>query len=420
MPKIAKELTAIEVQRLKAPGFVSIGGVAGLSLQITPNGARSWVLRVARAGAVTQSGRPKRLDIGLGAYPGVSLAQARQKAAELRRQIAEGRDPLEERQSALARAKAERAASMTFSEAAERFIQVKAPEWSNPKSAAQWRSTLKTYAYPVIGALDIKQVNQAHVERILMPIWATKTETATRVRGRIEGVLNWAIAGGYRTGDNPARWRGLLDKRLGNPTKLKDVEHHPAVSIDELHDFLMGLRQRQGYAARALELAMLTATRSGEVRGALWSEFDLDAAVWTIPAHRMKMRKEHRVPLSVPAIALLTGLPRVEGTELVFPSRRGTTLSDAALSAVMKRMGRREVPHGLRSSFRDWCAENTNFPRDLCEMALAHTITNKAEAAYRRGDMLERRRALMDAWTKFVQSPPAADAEVVPMLRGAT
>lgn len=410
MPKLAKSLSAIEVQRLTEPGHWSVGGVAGLALQVTPTGARSWVLRIKIGDT--------RHDIGLGAFPGVSLSQARQKAAELRQQIAEGKNPVQERTAAKARIRAEQAAALTFTEAAERFIKAKSPEWKNPKSPAQWRASLETYAYPVIGNLDIRLIAQQHVEAILEPIWTTKTETATRLRGRIENVLDWATAGGFRKGENPARWRGLLDKRLPNPTKLKAVAHFPAVPLDEVFAFSETLRAMPGTAARALEFAMLTAVRSGEVRGAVWSEIDLKTAVWTIPATRMKAGKEHRVPLSIQALDLLRALPRIEGSDHVFTAPRGGAMSDMSLTAVMRRMGRTEVPHGLRSSFRDWASERTAYPRDLAEMALAHTVKG-VEASYRRGDMVDRRRPMMQAWADFTQAQPTTSADVVPIRREA-
>lgn len=407
MPKIAKPLSAIEISRLKAPGHVPVGGVPGLALQITPTGSRSWTLR-AKIGS-------KRCDLGLGAYPGVSLAQARQQAAAMREQIAAGGDPLRSRREAKELLRAEQAAKLTFRQAAELFIERKAPEWSNPKSAGQWHSTLETYVYPVLGDMDVRHIDQHHVEAALLPIWATKTETASRVRGRVESVLAWCIAGGHRKGENPARWRGLLDKRFSAPSKTKKAEHHPAIPIDEAHDFWTALRQRDGFAARGLEFALLTAARSGEVRGATWAEIDMERAVWTIPAERMKARREHRVPLSTSALSLLRKLPRVEGMDLLFPGRCGP-LSDMSLSAVMRRMELEAVPHGLRSTFRDWAGERTPYPRDLCEQALAHVIKDKAEAAYRRGDSLEKRRAMMEAWAKFLRKPPTP-VSVVPMAR---
>lgn len=408
MPKIAKPLSALEVQRLTTPGHWPVGGVPGLALQVTPTGARSWTLRI-KVGS-------NRHDIGLGSYPGTSLAQARQKAGEIRQQIADGRDPLRERREAQEQRRAEQAAALTFRDATERLIAKKAPEWKNSKSEAQWRSSLEAYAYPTIGDLDVRIINQQHIENILEPIWNTRTETATRVRSRIESVLDWCIAGKYRKEDNPARWRGLLDKRLANPKKIKKVEHHPAVPLDQVADFREALKAMPGMAARALEFALLTATRSGEIRGAVWSEIDLKNEVWIIPESRMKAGKEHRVPLSTQASELLRALPRLEGSEYVFPAPRGGAFSDMSLLAVMRRMGRSEVPHGLRSSFRDWASERTTFPRELAEMALAHVVKG-VEGSYRRGDMLERRRSMMQAWADFTQTKQADTAEVVPIRR---
>ncbi len=394
MPKIAKELSALEVSRLKAPGFVSVGGVAGLSLQISPSGSRSWVLRV-KVG-------DKRRDMGLGAYPGVTLAQARDKARQARELIEQGHDPILERERAQSQLRAAQASAVTFEEAANAFINAKAAEWSNVKHGAQWKATLETYAFPILGKLHVADVEQVHVLQVLEPIWATKTETATRLRGRIENVLDWAKARGHRTGENPARWRGHLDKLLAKPTKIAKVEHHPAVPVDDAPAFYASLQERDGLAARALEFAMLTAARSGEVRGATWAEIDLEKGIWVIPAERMKAKVEHRVPLAGRALELLKALVRVEGCDYVFPAARGGQLSDMALTAVMRRMGLDYVPHGLRSTFRDWAAEKTNFPRDLAEKALAHVLSNAVEAAYQRSDMLERRREMMASWEGFL------------------
>lgn len=394
MPKIAKELSAIEVSRLAAPGFHPVGGVPGLAMQISATGARSWVLRV-KVGS-------KRRDMGLGAFPGVTLAQAREKARDARRAIDSGIDPILERQRAQSALLAEQASAVTFGDAAAAYISAKTPEWRNAKHVDQWRSTLATYAFPVIGRLHVADIGQVHIMRILEPIWTTKTETASRLRGRIENVLDWATTKHYRTGDNPARWRGHLDKLLPKPEKVTPVVHHKAVSVDDVPGFYQALRQREGMAARALEFVLLTAARSGEARGATWAEFDLAKALWTVPAERMKARKEHRVPLSPAALALLNALHRVEGTEFVFPAPRGGALSDMALTAVMRRMELDSVPHGLRSTFRDWTSEKTTFPRDLAEKALAHTLESKVEAAYQRGDMFERRRVMMETWAGFL------------------
>jgi len=405
MPKIAKPLTAIEISRLEAPGLVSVGGVAGLALQITKTGTRSWVLR-------TKIGT-KRHDIGLGAYPGVTLAHARRQAAELREQILAGADPLQQRREAKAVLRATQAAALTFEQAADRAINKMRAEWKNPKSEAQWRASLETYAFPTIGKLDVRLIEQRHIEALLEPIWETKTETASRVRGRIEKILDWCIAGRHFKGENPARWHGLLSLRLSAPGKVAKKKHHPAVPLDGAHSFWRDLRGREGAAARALEFVLLTAARSGEVRGAMWDEIDMVKGVWTVPGERMKARKEHRVPLSSTALELLRNLPRLEGNDLVFPAPRGGVLSDMSLTAVMRRMDLDEVPHGLRSTFRDWAGERTNYPRELAEAALAHTNKDKVEAAYRRGDALEKRRGLMEAWAKFLQTAPAMGATLV-------
>lgn len=411
MPKIARELSALEVSRLKAPGLVSVGVVPGLSLQISPTCSRSWILRM-KVGS-------KRRDMGLGQYPGVTLAQAREKARQAREVIDHGQDPILNRQRAQSRLRADQASAVTFEAAASAFMNAKSPEWSNPKHAAQWIATLATYAYPVIGQVHVADVKQAHVLQILEPIWVTKTETASRLRGRIENVLDWAKARGYRSDENPARWRGHLDKLLSAPEKTTRIVHHPAVPVNDATAFYTALHQRTGMSARALEFALLTAARSGEVRHAIWSELDLDAGLWVIPAERMKARKEHRVPLSKQAIQILRDLPRLEGSEFVFPAPRAGALSDMALTGVMRRMALTFVPHGLRSTFRDWTAERTSYPRDLAEMALAHTVGNKVEAAYRRGDMLERRSAMMQTWADFLATPETKGKKVLPLTRQA-
>lgn len=411
MPKIARELSAIEVSRLKAPGLVSVGGVPGLSLQITPTGARSWILRV-KVGS-------KRRDMGLGPFPAVPLAKAREKAREARESIDQGTDPILVRERAQSALRSEQASAINFEEAASSFIKAKSVEWRNAKHASQWTATLQTYAFPVVGKLHVQDVQDVHILKILEPIWQTKTETATRVRGRIENVLDWATAKKYRKGENPARWRGHLDKLLTAPKKTTAVQHHEAIPVDGASKFYAELQKCAGTAARALEFALLTAARSGEARGATWAEIDLDSGLWVIPALRMKAKKEHRVPLTKSMIQILQNQPHLEGCEFVFPSPRGKQLSDMALTEVMRRMGLTAVPHGLRSTFSDWAAEKTNFPRDMAEMALAHTLTNAVEAAYRRGDMLEKRRSMMDAWSKFLSTPTTKANNVTPLTRHA-
>ena len=393
MPKKAKEVSALHVKRLKRPGLHAVGGVAGLHLQITPTGARSWILR-ATVGA-------RRRDVGLGAYPDVTLGAARDRAREARDQIRRGIDPIEERQVARARLVSSQASAISFDEASRRFLAVKTQEFRNAKHAAQWASTLATYASPKIGRVPVRDVDLHSIVAILEPIWTTKTETASRLRGRIEAVLAWARVNGYRTGDNPARWKGHLDAVLPKPSKVSKIVHHKALSIDETPAFVRNLREREWLAARALEFAILTAARSGEVRGATWPEFDLDARIWTVPEHRMKSEKEHRVPLSNDAIELLHTLPHFEGNELVFPAPRGGKMSDAALLAVMRRMKVDATPHGFRSTFRDWCEERTEHPHAAAEMALGHAIGDKVEAAYRRGDLFDKRRKMMAEWARF-------------------
>lgn len=410
MPKKAKELSAIEVSRMTAEGRYPVGGVAGLCLKVSPAGARSWVLRVVVAG--------KRRDAGLGGYPDVTLAQAREKARQARADIERGVDPIAARAAAKSALTAARGQQTTFTNAAELFIKAKSPEWKNAKHVAQWTATLETYAYPVVGKMQVRDVTLAHVVKILEPIWSTKTETATRLRGRLEQVLDWATVRGFRHGDNPARWKGHLDKILAKPGKVAKISHHPALPYLDMGQFMVDLRQKEGVSARLLEFTILTAARSGESRGATWSEIDMAAALWVIPGERMKAGKEHRVPLSDQVLKMLREIQRTPDTDLVFPAPRNGQLSDMAMTAIMRRMGLKAVPHGFRSTFRDWCAECTNYPRDVAEMALAHAIGNKVEAAYRRGDLFEKRTRLMAEWAKFCNTI-SKGADVVPIRREA-
>lgn len=398
MAVLAKELSALEVGRLKSrPGLHAVGGVPGLYLQVTPTGAATWVLR-------TMIGS-KRRAMGLGGFPAVTLAGAREKAREARLQVEQGVDPILARQKARNALRDEQARALTFDEAVRQCFDAKSDEWRNPKHRAQWKATLDTYASPFFGKMLVADVEQRHVLAALEPIWRSKTETATRVRGRIETVLDWARVRGYREGENPARWKGHLDTLLPKPSKIAKVEHHPALDANGTADFVMALRQINGMGARALEFAILTAARSGEVRGARWPEIDLDAGVWVVPAERMKGHREHRVPLSPQAIRLLKSLPTLEGSDLVFHAARGGVLSDMTLTAVMRRMEVNAVPHGFRSTFRDWVAERTNYPRELAEKALAHALESSVEAAYQRGDMFARRAHMMAAWAKFCETP---------------
>ena len=410
MPKVARELSALEVRRLTKPGLHAVGGATGLHLQVSETGARSWTLRIKIG--------DKRRDLGLGAFRDVPLAKAREKAREKREAIGKGIDPLAEKRALRARLAAAAAKAVTFDQCAARVVEMKRAEFKSPKHAAQWPTTLATYASPVIGSLPVDEIELGHISEVLNPIWTTKTETATRLRQRIEAVLDYATVHGLRSGPNPATWKGNLDKVLAKPAKLKKVQHHPALPIDEMPAFVAALRQRDGVAARCLEFVVLTACRSGEARGARWSEIDLATKLWTVPPERMKAGKPHRVPLSAQALALLEALPRMAGTDLVFPAPRGGQLSDMSLLAVMRRMGVDAVPHGMRSTFRDWCSERTAYPRDVAEMALAHAISDKVEAAYRRGDLMEKRRRMMAEWATFCTIPrPAGEVVALASVR---
>jgi integrase len=372
----------------------------GLYLQVASGGTKSWLFRYKSP--ITA----KQREMGLGPLSLVSLAQARELSVECRRKVLNGLDPLEERKRAKRAQQLEQARSITFREAAEQCIESKKPEWKNAKHAQQWFNTLNTYAYPVFGDLSVSDVDTDLVLKAIEPIWISKAETASRVRQRIETVWDWARARGYVQGENPARLRGHLDNILAKTAKVKRVKHHPAVPYKQISEFIIHLRDRTGSSALALEFMILTAARTGEVRGATWCEIDLTAGVWTIPAERMKAGREHRIPLSDRSAEILTCIQSNRNqAEFVFPGWKvGTGLSDGALLALMKKINFGPyTPHGFRSTFRDWAAEEAHeFSNETVELALAHTIKNKAEAAYRRGDQLERRRGLMAAWEFYV------------------
>ena len=394
MPKKADELGPLEVSRLTEPGLHFVGVVAGLALKVSVTGARSWILRATVGN--------RRRDIGLGGYPDVTLAGAREAARNARSKIKEGIDPVDDARAARSKLIAEAVSGILFDEAASKYITAHEAGWKNTKHASQWRNTLETYAFPVIGKMRVKDIQTAHVMQVLEPIWTAKPETASRVRSRIELVLDWAKVRGYRKGENPARWKGHIDKLLPKRSEVASVEHHAALPFREIGAFMVSLRKVEGMGARALEFAILTAARSGEVRGATWSEIDLEGATWTIPAERMKAKKEHRIPLADAALELLRILPRMVGTDLVFPSSRNEMLSDMTLSAVLRRMGRSDITgHGFRSTFRDWAGETTAYPREVIEHALAHRLKDKAEAAYQRGTLFDKRRRLMDDWAAY-------------------
>lgn len=422
MPKQAKELGPLAVRRLVKPGRHMVGGVAGLALLVDAPESRRWVLRTMIAG--------RRRDVGLGAFPGVTLAEARAKAAQLREEIRKGVDPVEEARAKRAALAAERAKALTFEQCAAAYVAAHRPGWKNAKHAQQWDNTLAQWAYPKLGKLLVRDVELAHVLAVLEQpadpqkpqgpsFWNAKTETANRVRGRLESVLDWATTRKLRQGENPARWRGHLDKLLPKPSKVAKVEHHKAVRVDEAGAFMERLRAMPGQGSLALQFVILTAARSGEVRGMTWAEVDLQSGVWTVPAGRMKAGKEHRVPLSDAALALLSAQPRVEGVDFVFPGSAARMLSDMTLTATLRRMGETATAHGFRSTFRDWAAERTNYPREVAEMALAHAIGDKVEAAYRRGDLFDKRRRLMQDWAAFLAQPSAVAGDVVPLNRRA-
>lgn len=390
----AKEMGALEVSRIARRGMNFVGGVSGLGLYVNGHGSRSWIFRARVAG--------KRRDMGLGGFPDVTLAQAREMARDARAKLRIGIDPIEERRTARNALIAARATAVSFSKAATLYVEAQEATWRNAKHRQQWTNTLKTYADPHIGSMPVRDIEVGHVMTALQPIWTTKTETAARVRGRIESVLDWATARGYRTGPNPARWKGHLDKLLAAPGKLKKVDHHRALPYAKAPDFMAQLRQQEGLGARALELVVLTAARSGEVRGATWNEFDLDQAMWVIPAERMKAKREHRVALSTQAVALLRQMEKIRMTEYVFPGARKKMISDMTLTAVLRRLELDAVPHGFRSTFRDWAAEQTEFPREVAEMALAHTVGSAVERSYMRTDLFEKRSQLMQVWADYV------------------
>jgi integrase len=410
MARTIGKLTALAVSQPKRRGYYGDGG--GLFLQVSAGGAKSWVFRFKVDG--------KLREMGLGPTHTISLAEAREKALGCRKARLDGRDPIDERKASRLAARLAAATAMTFKACAERYIAAHKAGWRNPKHAAQWPATLGTYVYPVMGALPVQAVDVGLVLKAIEPIWTTKPETAGRVRGRIESVLDWAAARGYRQGENPARWRGHLENLLPKKSKVRRVQHHAALPYGEIAGFMVELRQQEGVAARALEFTILTAARTGEVIGARWSELDLNERLWTVPSDRMKAGKEHRVPLSAPALAILEDLAKVRESDFVFPGgRHGRPISNMAMLMTLRRMKRDDLTaHGFRSSFRDWAAERTTFPAEVAEMALAHTVSDKVEAAYRRGDLFQKRRQLAEAWAKFCNTAPAA-GQVVPIRQTA-
>ena len=409
MGALGGRLSSLTVKHARKPGMLADGN--GLYLQVTRANARSWIFRYYRNG--------KSREMGLGSLNAVSLADARLKAAACRGLLADGIDPIAARDAERTQRALEDARAITFDQCAEAFITAHSAAWKNQKHVAQWKATLRTYVSPVFGSLPVQVVDVALVMKVLEPIWTTKPETAARIRGRIESVLNWAKARGYRTGENPALWKGHLSNLLPAHSKIAKVKHHAALPYDQTSQFIAALRRQDGIASLALEFAILTAARTGEIIGARWAEIDLEAKVWTVPASRMKNGREHRVPLSVEALAVLTKVSQGEPEEFVFAGRKKRPLSNMAFLMLLRRMGHDKLTgHGFRSTFRDWAAERTNFQAEIAEAALGHVVGNKVEAAYRRGDFFEKRRRLMEAWAQFATTAPS-DAVVV-SLREAT
>ena len=405
----AKALTAKQVQTETRAGYHADGLSSGLNLQVTPvreRITRSWVFRY------TSPTTRKRRELGLGSALTRKLADARSLSGELRLKVLNGIDPKDERDKARALAISARAHQITFDEAITQCMAAKSSEWKNLKHGQQWQNTLATYATPLLGKLPVDLITTELVYKVLQPIWHTKTETATRVRQRIETVLDWCKARGYCQGENPARLKGALGQLLPKSQKIKKVEHHPALPYQRANEFVMALRKQGGMTSLALEYMLLTACRTGEVAAARWDEVDFVTNVWTIPAERMKAGREHRVPLCTRAVEILQVLKDKAQNDFVFPShsmQKDTHMSLGSCLVAMKRMEGFEgyTPHGLRSTFRDWAAETTNFANETLELALAHTIANKAEAAYRRQDQLEKRAKLMQQWQTYIDMHPA-------------
>lgn len=389
MARTRNRLTAVAVSGCKDPGYYADGG--NLYLKVGQTGSKSWIFRF------TKEGRTR--DAGLGPYPTVTLLRARERAEHCRQLVLNGVDPINAR---LEEKKNQAPPAASFKACAEVYLANHEAGWRNPKHRDQWRSTLKTYVYPLLGPLPIDAITTDHVLQVLEPIWSKKPETASRVRGRIEAVLNSAKARGLRSGENPAQWRGHLDHLLPAKGKVRRVKHHAAMAYKDVPAFMKALRENTSISARCLEFVVLTCSRTGEALGARWSEIDLENKLWTVPAERMKVGKPHRVPLSSRTIVILKEMKAIKRNEFVFPSwKPGRSLSQMTLAMLLRRMGQTVTVHGFRSSFRDWAAEETRFSREAAEMALAHSIPDAVEAAYRRGDLFDQRRKLMNDWRRF-------------------
>jgi integrase len=397
----SEKLKALDVQRAP-PGLHPDGN--GLYLQVTPGGSRSWLYRYSLHG--------KEHRIGLGSASAISLKRARELAAEARRLRAEKIDPLQHRRQQRSAKLVEQARAITFKQCAETYIAAHEAGWRNPKHRQQWRNTLETYVYPIIGDLPVQDVDTPLVLKVLEPIWQDKTDTASRIRGRIEIVLDWAKFREYRSGENPARWRGHLQLALARPEKIAPHQHHAALPYAAIGELMADLRGRDSTSARCLEFLILSAARTGEVIGATWDEIDLAQKIWTVPAGRMKSNREHRVPLSDRAIIILRGMEQRRENDFVFAGRSGG-LSNMSLLAMLRTLGRPVTAHGFRATFKTWASECTSFQNEIVEASLAHTIGGKVEQAYMRGDMFEKRRRLMQAWAEFCGKASPSRAKVV-------
>jgi integrase len=406
MAKNIHRLKALQIKHLTDPGWYPDG--RGLYLQVSKTGTKSWVYRYEIDGQERRQGLGSLLD--------VSLEEARKAASNSRQLRTSGIDPIDHKHQLQESRQLEAAKGMTFKECATSYIDSHKAGWKNSKHESQWRNTLETYAYPSIGSLPIQIVDVGLVMQILEPIWYEKTETASRVRQRIENVLDWAKARGYRTGENPALWRGHLDKLLPKRAKVQKVKHLNAMPYAELPEYFIELRKRETLAAKALAFAILTATRSNEAREARWSEIDVKKGIWIIPEARMKAGREHRVPLTPECMSILKVIKPDKTNDFVFPGLgKDTSISDAALLKSLKQTHPTLTVHGFRSSFRDWCAEMTNYPRELAEAALAHALKDQTEAAYQRGDMFDKRRKLMYSWADYCLTGKKTSKKVAPI-----
>jgi integrase len=403
MPRIAKALSAIEVKRISQKGFHAVGTVSGLGILVSPQETKSWVLRVSYGGS--------RHPIGLGGYPSVTLSQAIEKARKIKSEIEAGIDPINAKKINKSKLIEDQAKSKTFEECAKQYLLRKT--FNNVKHGKQWQTTLNQYVFPHIGNMLISEIGITHIKEVLDPIWYTKTETASRIQGRIKKIIDFAIVSGYRDKSNPAIWDGYLDSIYDSPKKIKVIEHFDAMPSDEVYDFLQALRKHKSISAKALEFLILTAVRSDSVRSATWSQIDLERKIWTVPkAHTKTKKREHTVPLVPESIALLNSLEKITGADLVFPSPNLKKLSDSTISKLMREMRINNefksigVPHGFRATFSTWRLEKTNFSQELGELSLMHEVGDSVYQAYQRSDGLEKRREIMKDWAIFINKPP--------------